>query len=256
MVLHDMGYLDFDEPFPNFYAHGLIIKDGAKMSKSKGNVINPDEYINKYGADVFRLYLSFIGPYADGGDFRDSGIAGMQKFLGRIWRLYDSSQKDLTEDEVKALESIRHKTIKKVTKGIERFKYNTAIAGLMEYLRELERIGIGQKDLKTFILLLAPFAPYISEELWQKINNGEFVSVQDQDWPEYSEAKMVSDKIMIVVQINGKVRTNIKVNADEAENEKLVIEKVKGLRELDKYIREGEIKREIFVKGKLVNLVV
>ena len=263
MVLHDMGYLNFEEPFPNFYAHGLIIKDGAKMSKSKGNIINPDEYIIKYGTDVFRLYLSFIGPYADGGDFRDSGIAGMQKFVRRIWRLYKRGSKiDLEPKQREKLERMRHKTIKKVTKGIERFKYNTAVAGLMEYIREMETIGFRDQDMKTFVLLIAPFAPYIAEELWQEIivsdknEQGELVSVADMDWPKYEEELIMGEEVIIVIQVNGKLRGEIKIDKNRVNDKEYVIERAKNLEELKKFLDKGKIEREIYVLGKLVNLVV
>ncbi|MEK7450802.1 MAG: class I tRNA ligase family protein, partial [Patescibacteria group bacterium] len=185
MVLYDLGYFDFsskgrpasgwDEPFTKFYAHGLIIKDGAKMSKSKGNVVVPDAYIKKYGADVLRCYLMFTGPFNMGGDFRDSGIEGMFRFLKRAWTLVLSVK---GKDANPALDIFMHKTIKSVTEDMENLNYNTAIAHLMEYYNELYSFYTKHKMLnviycKTLVLLLAPLAPHMTEELFQRIKNQE-----------------------------------------------------------------------------------
>jgi leucyl-tRNA synthetase len=270
MALHDLGYIDFEEPFPNFYAHGLIIKDGAKMSKSKGNVVNPDEYIDRYGADVFRMYLSFIGPYSDGGDFRDSGIAGMERFVKRVIRLIDDKQsKGIKSDkDKKELESRINIMIKRVTEGIERFKYNTAIASMMEFINYLDKIEIDEGDnggdssdlklaIDTLVLLMAPFTPYFSEEIWQEMKNSdsEFISVHDESWPIFDEGKIVFDKVIIVVQINGKVRVKVEVEGARKEDKNYVINEVMRNEKVKKYIEGRTIKKEIFIPGRLVSLV-
>ena len=174
MVLFDLGYIDFEEPFTNFYAHGLIISQGVKMSKNKGNVVIPDEYIKKYGADALRMYLMFLGPFDQGGDFNPTGIIGIKRFLNRVFRLSLNLKVNLHQQTTKNLERALHRTIKKVTEDIENKKYNTAIACLIEFANLWEKeAGISVEDGKKFIKLLAPFAPHLSEEIWE-ILGGEF----------------------------------------------------------------------------------
>ena len=209
-VFHDWGLIDFDEPFKKFRAHGLLIKDGAKMSKSKGNVVNPDEYIKKFGADVLRMYLMFLGPFAEGGDFRDESIAGIDRFLNRVWNLW---QKIKDENDSKVSETILHQSIKKVGEDIEKLHYNTAISQLMILLSGLEK-GCGEKSFKTFLKLLAPFAPFITEELW-----GGKTSIHKSEWPEYDEKKTKEEIKTIIVQINGKVRDKFEAANDISEDD-------------------------------------
>ncbi len=162
MALHDWGLVKFEEPFKKFRAHGLLIKDGAKMSKSKGNVINPDEYINNFGADTLRMYLMFLAPFEQGGDFRDSGVLGIERFLKRVW-LYAEKP-----NEKKGAISLLHKTIKKVSEDIENLHYNTAVSALMIVLRSFEDEGGMKEDFKSFLKLLSPFAPHMTEEIWRE----------------------------------------------------------------------------------------
>jgi len=269
MVLHDLRYLDFEEPFPNFYAHGLLIKDGAKMSKSRGNVVNPDDYIEKYGTDVLRLYLSFMGPYGDGGDFRDSGIAGMQRFVKRIWRnFYQWQDLDVTDKSVyDQLERMMHISIWKVTRGIKNFKYNTSIAALMEFMNKLEEnapfyILSKTKNNKlaniteTFLLLLAPLAPHISEQLWHLHKDSDSnSSVHLQSWPIYIEDKMKSQTTIIAIQINGKLRATIEVPTQIAMDKAKLISLSKKHKSVVKYLDGKKIIREIVIPLKLVNYV-
>jgi len=159
MAFKEMGLVDFEEPFTIFRAHGLLIKDGSKMSKSRGNVVNPDEYVQKFGADAVRMYLMFVGPFSEGGDWRDSGIMGVVRFLNRVWPLNENIKGDKLSDWM-------HGPIKKVTDDISELKYNTAIAELMTTLNRFEKEGVTKSDFETFLLLLAPFAPFITEELW------------------------------------------------------------------------------------------
>lgn len=170
MALHDWGYLSFEEPFTRFFAHGLIIKDGAKMSKSKGNVVNPDEYLDHYGADALRLYLMFMGPFSEGGDFRDAAMEGMSRWVGRVWRmaLVAMAEGKTSNQEIK---SALNKLVQKVTDDLEKRRYNTAIASMMEFTNLVadENGALGLTELKVFTKLLAPFAPFITEEIWQRI---------------------------------------------------------------------------------------
>ena len=170
MALKDMGYVDFEEPFSRFYAHGLIIKDGAKMSKSKGNIINPDDYIRKYGADALRTYLLFLGPFNQGGDFRDSGIDGMSRFLKRVWSLLNKWQ--MINDKCQMNEErlrFMHQTIKGVTDDMENLRFNTAIAKLMTWYNFLaKQTLISKEEKEVYLKMLAPFAPHMTEELWQQ----------------------------------------------------------------------------------------
>ncbi|MEA3354999.1 MAG: leucine--tRNA ligase, partial [Patescibacteria group bacterium] len=214
---HKSGW---SEPFPFLFGHGLIIKDGSKMSKSKGNIINPDKYIEKYGADVLRMYLMFIGPYEQGGDFKDTGIQGMKKFLDRVWRLFDEKINNKTS---KKLKRKLEQTIKKVGEDMGSFNYNTAIAKLMECTNLWKEDGevMSEQDGQKFLQLMAPIAPFISEELWSKLG-GEF-SIHNQKWPKYDEKLIESEKVIFVIQVNGKLRGQFEVDRDEVENEKKMI---------------------------------
>jgi len=251
MALKDWGYINFEEPFPFLYGHGLIIKDGAKMSKSRGNVVIPDKYIDEYGVDTLRMYLMFIGPYDQGGDFRDTGMKGMGRFLRRVWELVESEGK--VKDE-KGLRKLQHKTVKRVTEAMEKFRYNVGIAGLMEYINGLEKMGTDKESLKALVLMLAPMAPYISEEMWGKLG-GKF-SVHQQVWPEYDKEKARGKTMTIVVQVNGKLRARLEVGTDEAENEVKMLKLTKEEGNVKKFVKGKKIVKEVFVKGRLVNLVV
>jgi leucyl-tRNA synthetase len=256
MAMHDLGHLEFEEPFTRFRANGTITAEGAKISKSKGNVINPDEYIARYGADVFRTYLVFMGPYEQGGDFSDRGIGGVVRFLDRVWRLvehYATSARDgQPEGEARR---IMHGTIKRVTDDIAVLKYNTCIAALMEYLNSLEahQDAVTREELRTLLVLLAPFAPYITEELWQRIA-GPGASVHRQSWPAYDEAALRRATVTVVVQVNGKVRGQLELprEADEAEvtAAALATERVRSA------FGDAPIRRTVYVPGRLINIVV
>jgi len=250
MVLHDLGLIDFDEPFKKFRAHGLLIKDGAKMSKSRGNVVNPDEYIKKHGADALRIYLLFLGPYDQGGDFRDSGMGGMVKFLNRFYTLIGDMQKK--ENSAETIAKL-HQTIKKVSDDTENLHFNTAIAAIMEMTNKFyDDGGITAENAKILIKLIAPFCPHSAEELWEHIE-GEY-SVFNQPWPLHDPELAKEDEIELVVQVNGKIRAKLVVSADISEADALRMakedEKIKG------YLEGKKIIKEFFVEGKLVSLVV
>jgi leucyl-tRNA synthetase len=252
MVLADLKMLDFEEPFTKFFAHGLIIKDGVKMSKSRGNVVVPDEYIQKYGADTLRMYLMFIGQFSQGGDFRDTGIEGMHRFAKRVWKLFESvSETSLTPEGLKFM----HKTIKSVTEDISKFSYNTSIARLMEWYNFLisgSDSTISKEEAETFLKLLAPFAPHMTEELWEKMGNSG--SIHLSQWPEFDEESLVEDEVTIAVQINGKMRGTLAVNlgsiGDKAELE------ARAKEVAQKHLDGKSIIKTIHVPGKVVNFVV
>ncbi len=250
MVLHDQGLLDFEEPFTKFRAHGLIIREGAKMSKSKGNVVNPDDYIDQWGADAFRTYLMFLGPFEEGGDFRDAGISGVKRFLDRLW----ASVRDHAATGTADTEVMRklHATIKKVGEDVPALSYNTAIAAMMEYmntLRKGERVP-HRAEVEPLVVLVAPFAPHIAEELWEML--GHRSSVFDAPWPAYDPALLASDTFELVVQFNGKTRGTLAVAKGITQADALTA--LRGDGALSRFLT-GEPKKVIFVPGRLLNLV-
>ncbi|HLL48146.1 MAG TPA: leucine--tRNA ligase [Longimicrobiaceae bacterium] len=252
MVLHDLEWIDFEEPFTRFRAHGLIIKDGAKMSKSKGNVIVPDQYIEDYGADTLRTYLMFLGPYQEGGDFRTTGIAGPYNFLGRVWDAVLGAE-DRPLDA--AVEHKLHATIKKVTEDLEALSYNTAIAAMMEYLNVVRAGGRTPERaaVEPLVLLLAPFAPHLADEMWERLGREGSV-FRSAAWPEFDEAKTVSDTVEFVVQVNGKVRARMSmargISEDDAREAALADPNVR------RFLDGKQVRKTVFVPDRLVNLVI
>ncbi len=267
-ALRDMGYLDFDEPFLSLVHQGIILgPDGQRMSKSKGNTVSPDEYIQKYGSDVFRMYLAFGFAYVEGGPWSDDGIKAIDRFVGRVERLVEKFVSDesaaahanIGADE-KELDFVRHSTIKSVTADTDQFQFNTAIARLMELVNaiykydalETKNRAFLESVIKDTILLLSPFAPHFAEEMWEKL--GGPYSIFQQPWPTYDEKALIKDEIEIAVQINGQVkyRRNVPSSADNAEIEKLVLSdsKVQG------FLDGRQIVKVIVVKGRLINIVV
>jgi len=257
MVLYDLKYLDFEEPAPRFYAHGLMIKDGAKMSKSRGNVVNPDEYVEKYGADALRLYQMFIGSMDGSPDFRDSGMEGASRFLGRVWRLFTdhpiSNQRSTINNSV----NIKlHQTIKGVTEDIEHFKYNTAIAKIMELVNVFTEYKVhSTKYLEVLALLLAPFTPHMMEEVWVNVLGQPF-SIHKALWPSYEASLTVLSEVPVVIQINGKVRATMSLSAEISKDEDKVVRLAQKDANITKWLEGHKIERTIFVPGKLVNFVI
>ncbi|MBI2097115.1 MAG: leucine--tRNA ligase [Candidatus Sungbacteria bacterium] len=259
MVFHDWGLLDFGEPFTTFRAHGLVIKDGAKMSKSKGNIVNPDDYIKAYGADALRLYLMFMGPFQDGGDFRDSGIAGLTRFLNRVWKFFSEkskvkNQKLKIQAESQNLERILHRTVKKVTADIESLRYNTAISSLMMLLNEFEAApdAVSLEGQKIFLKLLAPFAPHMTEELWSHLK--EKGSIHKSAWPVFDPRLIREETFELVVQVNGKMRGKILLpqGVSQADAEKAA----KTDPRLRSMLGGIATRKVIFVPGRLINFVI
>ena len=254
MVLHDQGLLHFEEPFRRFRAHGTIVKDGAKMSKSRGNVVIPDQYIAKWGADTFRMYLMFLGPYEEGGDFRDEGLAGPRRFLDKVWELVDEAERrTLVGQEVQHAISVKwHQTIKRVTTGLENLSYNTAIAALMELLNALRSVNCTERRIvKDMVIMLAPFAPHFAEECWERLGGSS--SIFNAAWPQWDDALTVEQEIEIPVQVNGKTRSKIRVMRGAEES--AVVGQALRDPTVAKFVEGQSPRKVVYVKDRLLNLV-
>ena len=252
MALNRMGHIDFDEPFKRFRAHGLIIRDGAKMSKSRGNVVKPDDFIDKYGADCFRTYLMFLGPYTQGGDFQDRGITGVRRFYDRLYRIVRSGGLSKKPQEDKGLVTLVHKTIRDVTGHYENLEYNTAIAFMMELLNGVTKSEvISQETIEVLVKLIAPFGPHLAEELWEMLGHSE--SVFDAGWPELDESKIVIDTFELVAQVNGKVRATMEASSGISKEDAIAMT-IKNENVL-RFTDGKTIVKTIYVPGKLVNIV-
>lgn len=250
--LYDIGEVPYDEPYAKRTAQGLILgPDGDKMSKSKGNVVDPNDVVDEYGADVLRTYVLFMGDYEKAAPWSKSSVKGCKRFIDRVWALQDI----LTEGDgySKELESAFHKTIKKVSEDIEGMKFNTAIAALMTLLNDIYNKGsINNAELKTFVTLLNPFAPHVTEEIWAAQNYGGMLA--DGHWVDFDEAKCIDDEIEIVAQINGKVRAKLMIPAEIESAE--AIELAKKDPAIAAAIEGKNVVKELYVKGRLVNIVV
>src|SRR5690554_721213 len=268
--LRDLGLTHSDEPFMNLFHQGTITNQGAKMSKSKNNVVNPDDFTQKYGSDVFRLYLMFMGPYDLGGDWSDKGIAGTDRFVQRTYDLYLRFKgiaesvnagnvydiNSLNENEKKLYRKV-NQTIKKYEEEIEHFRFNTAIASLMELLNDTKIIDDCSKEiqlytLQRFAVMLAPVAPHLGEECWQILGNKASI-FENPFWYEYDSSALTEDKVNIAVQVNGKLRTMLEMplDADQQTVKEALLKDEKVL----KHIADKNIVKEIFVKNKIYNLV-
>ncbi|MCF6092901.1 leucine--tRNA ligase [Microaerobacter geothermalis] len=266
-VLYDAGMINFTEPFTSLLTQGMVLKEGAKMSKSKGNVVSPDEIIEKYGADTGRLFILFAAPPDRDLEWSDSGVEGSFRFLGRVWRMVinhlnlfeNRTEPNINDEASKELNRMIHLTIKRVTDDIHiRYNFNTAVSAIMELVNAIYSYpengdkGTLAKAIETSIVLLAPFAPHMTEELWHRMGHAE--SVHDQEWPSYDEGALVLDEVEIAVQINGKVRDKavVPTGASKEDVESLVLEQDR-IRTL---IEGKTIRKVIVVPGKLVNIVV
>jgi len=250
--LNDIGAVRFSEPFTKLFNIGMINKDGRKMDKSGGNGVSPDETVAKYGCDALRMYELFIAPPELDAEWDDSGIEGVFRYVNKLWKFIQNN-KDKTVKTTKELERVRHKMIYDITNRLENLSMNTVISGFMEYTNKLMEIaaksGVDKQTLETIVILLSPFAPHISEELWQVLEHDK--SVFFETWPVYDEEKLKDDELTIVVQLNGKVRENITVSA-QADKE-FVINAAKNA--VTARLEGVEIVKEIYVPGKIVNFV-
>ena len=251
--LYDIGVVPTPEPYAKRTSHGMILgENGEKMSKSRGNVVNPDDIVQQYGADTMRLYEMFIGDFEKAAPWNDKGIKGCRRFVERYYNL---QEKLIDGDEVRPeLECSIHKTIKKVSEDIENIKFNTAIASLMALMNDINAVGsINKKEYAIFSILLNPFAPHVTEEIWSTCNLGNGMVV-DQPWPEYDESKCKANEIEIAVQVNGKIKTKLMIPAEAEQAE--VIALAKADENVKKSVEGMNIIKEIYVKGRLVNIVV
>ncbi|MBR0410503.1 MAG: leucine--tRNA ligase [Eubacterium sp.] len=250
--LYDIGVIDFDEPFKKLFNQGMITgKNSIKMSKSKGNVVSPDDLVRDYGCDSLRLYELFVGPPELDSEWDDKGIDGVYRFLNRFWKMaMDNKDKDVAETA--ELKKIRHKLIFDISQRLESFSLNTVVSGFMEYNNKLmeqsKKGGVDKATLEAYTVLLAPFAPHIAEEVWEQLGHTD--SVFDQTWPEYDEDAMKEDQIVIPVQVNGKTRCTISIAVDAAKDDVLALAK----ETLGDRIT-GTIRKEIYVPRKIVNIV-
>ena len=263
-ALRDLGLVDFDEPFKKLFNQGHIIADKQKMSKSRGNVVSPDEYVAELGADVVRCYLMFIGPWDQGGEWSDSGINGMARWTNRVWELAHRDARELDaqpldSEAIRDTQRLVHQTIRRVSDDLDRFKFNTALAGLMEYTNSLNQVwehrGISSDDwndaVAKLLVMMAPMAPHLAEELWEHAGNE--YSVHNQPWPGWDPDLAADELITLVVQVNGRLRDRIEVPATISESQAretaLESERVRP------HIEGKDLTRVIYVPGKLVNIV-
>ncbi|MFW6295376.1 MAG: leucine--tRNA ligase [Halanaerobium sp.] len=274
-VVHDMDLADAVEPFTNWLAQGMVLKDGSKMSKSKGNVVDPKDILDEYGADTARLFILFASPPEKDLEWSDKGVEGADRFLNRVWRfvtenieIIKTDNKDIKKEKLdkagKNLNRTVHASIKKVTEDVgERLNFNTAISAVMELTNEVYSYLNDRKDedinyaliksaAENILLLLAPFAPFITDELWELIGHNN--SIHEMSWPDYKESALEKEEITIVIQVNGKVREKISVDPDISEEE--VKEKVLEEEKIQSYLEGNNLIKTIYVPGKLVNLVV
>ena len=250
--LYDLGLVPYEEPYQKRTAQGLILgPDGVKMSKSRGNVIDPNEVVDAYGADVLRTYVLFMGDYEKAAPWSESSVKGCKRFIDRIWNLQDILKDGDAYSE--KLESAFHKTVKKVSEDIETLKYNTAIAALMTLLNNIYDAGeINRAELKTLLILVNPFAPHVTEEMWSTLGYGEMLA-KDASWPAYDPEKCVDSTIEIAVQVNGKLRGKLMVAADISAEDAIAAAKTDE--KVQSFLTDKNIVKEIYVPGKLVNIV-
>lgn len=274
MFLHDIGLLDEDEPFARLLTQGMVLKDGAKMSKSKGNIVSLEDMLESYGADTARLFILFASPPERDLEWSEQGVEGASRFLGRIWRLvyefrdelasHDSKQVDVANLNSKEKEMYRrvHATLKRVSQDLERYSFNTAVAGVMELVNSLyqfrdvartrpEAMSVLEEAVRYVLLMLAPFAPHITEELWHRI--GYSGSIHEQSWPAVDESALVEAEIEVVIQVNGRVRDRMRVSKGRDSEH---LKQAALCRDRIRELVEGKGIRDVFVvPDRLVNIV-
>ena len=254
MALHELGHVAFEEPFQRFRAHGMIIREGAKMSKSRGNVIVPDQIIERYGADTFRTYLMFLGPYEEGGDYQDEGIQGPHGFLHRLYETVMAAAGNDAEADTD-VERKLHQTIRQLTRQLPELGYNTSIAAMMEYLNAVRAGGrtATRSEVEPLVVLVAPFAPHLAEELWETL--GHEGSIFDGgNWPSYDEAKTRESSVKLAVQVNGKLRATVEGPAGMDQETAEAAARADG--NVVRYLNGAAVRRVVYVPNRLLNFVV
>jgi len=261
-AIRDLGLVDFDEPFSRLFNQGIIISGKQKMSKSRGNVVNPDVYVGELGADAVRAYLMFIGPWEQGGEWNDNGLSGISRWLNRIWQLVLDDYQPGSPDEAarQKLTRLMHQTIRKASRDLEKMHFNTMLSALMEFSNHLARVKESgavstadwQEAIETLLKLLAPTAPHLTEEMWQR--SGREYSIHNQPWPKWDEALAEEKQITLVIQVNGRVRQKLTAPAaiTEAEARQMAL----GDERIKAHTAGKQIAKVIYVSGKLINLVV
>ena len=251
--LYDLGLVNTKEPYQKRTSHGMILgENGEKMSKSRGNVVNPDDIVAEFGADTLRTYEMFIGAFELSAAWSKEGVKGCRRFLERVWKLQDMVD-EKEEGYSKELETKMHQTIKKVSQDFESLKFNTAIAAMMSLVNEFYRLNrVTKGEFKSLLILLNPVAPHMTEEIWQII--GEKARIYQTVWPEYEEEKTIENEVEIAVQVNGKVKATIKVTLEEEQDS--VREKAMQVTSVKGAVENKTIIKEIYIKGKIYNIVV
>ena len=249
--LYDIGVVPTKEPYMKRTSHGMILGDNnEKMSKSRGNVVNPDDIVRDFGADTLRCYEMFIGDFEKSAPWSENGVKGCRKFLDKVWRTQELVDEDSNFEK---METLTHQTIKKVSEDYENLKFNTAIAQLMTLLNEFNNLDkISKEQYKIFLILLNPVCPHITEEIWQRMGYEGYV--HEASWPEYDESKTILDVIELPIQVNGKLRATVEIARDASEDE--VFEKAIADDVVAKYLEEGNVVKKIYVKGRIFNIIV
>ena len=253
--LYDIGVVPTKEPYAKRTSHGMILGEGGeKMSKSRGNVVNPNDIVKQYGADTMRLYIMFVGDFEKAAIWSTEAVKGSKRFLDRVWNLAEQASESYEITE--ANEPIIHKTVKKVTDDVDALKMNTAIASLMTMVNEMAANGCSRGDMRTLLLLLSPFAPHIVEELWEMLGFAakEGKMACQTAWPAFDESKTVASTVEMAVQVNGKLKGTIKMPADSGEA--AVVEEALKVEKVGKATEGMKIVKTILVKNRLVNLIV
>lgn len=245
-VMHDLGYVSTKEPFKRLVHQGMITKDGAKMSKSKGNVVSPDKFVEKYGSDVFRMYLMFMGPFTEGGDWNDRGILGVARFTDRFYRMISAPDNDA------GMAPLVHQTVARASQAIEKMHFNSAIAALMEFTNQALKKPIQKKQKELLIRALAPLAPHLAEEVWELLGHKKSVFLEA--WPKADPRYLKTETVTYAIQVNGKLRGT--VDLDREVSKEKALESARKVANVRKYLEQGDVRKEIFVPGRIIGFVV
>jgi len=249
-VLYDLGYTNFDEPFTARRNHGIILgPDGQKMSKSKGNVVDPDREVVQYGADTVRMYLAFMAPYEQGGPWDPKGINGVHRFLKRVWEL---GHQAFVQSHDLGFKKVLNRAVKKIGEDLQSLKLNTAVSELMKTMNAMEG-GISKEDFETFLKILAPLAPHITEELWQSVLKHK-KSIHLESWPKYDPALLIKNTVQVPVQVNGKVRGVVTLASDAKQDDAIFAARADA--NVAKYLDGAAVRKIIYLPGKMLNIVV